>query len=62
MYVDCVVPEPTKMPSCPGIASTASALLSPPTTLTVPLELVTSPVWLFPRMNSRSRTKPYERH
>ena len=53
VYVDSMLPDPTQIPSWPGIASTASAVLSPPTTETVPLTFETSPVRLLPRMNSR---------
>ena len=48
-YVPVVEMLPIQMPSCPRIASTASAASSPP--VTVPP--TTSPVSLFPRMNSR---------
>ena len=49
VYVPVVEMLPIQMPSCPRIASTASAASSPP--VTVPP--TTSPVSLFPRMNSR---------
>ena len=62
VYVDCVVPLPTKISSCPGRTSAASVTFSPPTTETAPLLLVTRPVWLFPKMNSRATTKACAPH
>lgn len=57
VYVDCVEAEPTYIPSWPGWIVCASVAFSPPITTGVPLALVTRPVWLLPRMNSRRRTK-----
>lgn len=61
VYVDCVAPEPTKMPSWPGRSVFASVAFSPPTTPSVPLVFVTNPVWLLPKTNSRRKTNACRR-
>lgn len=58
--VDCVAPAPRKISDCPRRTASVSVLTSPPSTLTPEVLLVTSPVVLEPRMNSRRRTRACE--
>ena len=60
--VDVNEPDPNRIADSPGRISPmrSEEAPSPPTTLTVPEESVTSPVLLLPRMNSRKKTKAYK--